>query len=313
MTRISSKTGRIIGALSCLMMLNAAVFAQQQEDVSKIEIKIQPVTENIYLLNAGFSGNIGLFVGEQGIFMIDTGNYADESLMERMTAEIAKISPQPIRLALNTHWHFDHVAGNAYLGKRGATLLAHENVWKYLSSEQKMTAFNMTIPPAPKEALPLETFTDSLTLRMNGDEAFIFHPGAAHTDGDALVYWRKANVLLTGDLYFEGMYPFIDIEHGGSINFMIDAATKVLETINDTTKVIPGHGPVTDKAKMQAYVAMLTEIRDAVRGLIAEGKTVDDIVAAKPTQKYDEGWGKVFMNPEQFTKLVYSDLIREKK
>ena len=312
MMRFFSRTARIMLGVSCAMMLNAAAFAQQ-EDVTKIEITTQPVAENIHLLNAGYSGNIGLFVGEQGIFMIDSGNYPDESLLERMTAAIANISPQPIRFMLNTHWHFDHVKGNEYLGKRGATLMAHENTWKYLSSDQTLTAFNATIPAAPKEAQPLVAFTDALTLRMNGDEMFIFHPGAAHTDGDALVYWRNANVLHTGDLYFEGMYPFIDIEHGGSINLMIDAATKVLGMMNDTTKIIPGHGPVSDKAKMQAYVAMLTDIRDTMRGLITEGKTLDEIVAANPTQKYDEGWGKGFMNPEQFTKLVYSDLIREKK
>ena len=313
MMRFFSRTARVIIGASCAMMLNAAAFAQQQEDTSKIEIKIQPVAENIHLLNAGYSGNIGVFVGEQGIFIIDSGNYPDESLLERMAAAIAKISPQPIRFMLNTHWHFDHVKGNEYFSKRGATLMAHENTWKYLSNDQTLTAFNATIPAAPKEAQPLVAFTDALTLRMNGDELFIFHPGAAHTDGDAVVYWRNANVLHTGDLYFEGMYPFIDIEHGGSINVMIDSATKVLGMMNDTTKIIPGHGPVSDKAKMQAYVAMLTGIRDNVRALIAEGKTMEEIVAAKPTQQFDDVWGKGFLTPDQFTQLVYSDLIREKK
>ncbi|GAK52241.1 beta-lactamase domain protein [Candidatus Moduliflexus flocculans] len=295
--------------ITMIVMVSSAAFAQ--DDVSKIEITSQQVADGVYVLNTVTGGNIGLSVGDQGIFMVDTGQAVE--LMDKIMAEISKISPQPVRLALNTHWHFDHIAGNEYLGQKGVTLLSHENVWKRLTTEQKLTAFNMTIPPAAKEGQPVETFSDAMTLHLNGDDIVISHPGAAHTDGDALVYWQKANVLQTGDLYFEGLYPFIDVEHGGSINFMIDVATKVMETINDTTKIIPGHGPVSDKAKMQAYVAMLTGIRDNIRALIAEGKTMEDIVAAKPTQQFDNIWGKGFLTPDQFTQLVYSDLIREKK
>lgn len=296
-------------AIAVIVMVNTASFAQY--DVSQIEITSQQVADGVYVLNTVTGGNIGLSVGDQGIFMIDTGQSVE--LMEKIMAKIAEISPQPVRLALNTHWHFDHVAGNEYLGKQGVTLMSHENVWKRLTTEQTLTAFNMTIPPAAKEGQPVQTFSDAMTLHLNGDDIVISHPGAAHTDGDALVYWQKANVLQTGDLYFEGMYPFIDVEHGGSINSMIDVATKVMETINDTTKIIPGHGPVSDKAKMQAYVAMLTGIRDNIRALIAEGKTMEEIVAAKPTQSFDDVWGNGFLTPDQFTQLVYSDLIREKK
>ena len=292
-----------------IMLVSAVSFAQ--DDVSQIEITSQQVADGVYVLNTVTGGNIGLSVGDQGIFMVDTGQ--DAKLMEKIMAEIMKISPQPVRFALNTHWHFDHVAGNEYLGKKGVTLMSHENVWKRLTTEQKLTAFNMTIPPAAKEGQPVQTFSDAMTMHLNGDDIVISHPGAAHTDGDVVVYWQKANVLQTGDIYFEGLYPFIDVEHGGSINFMIDVATKVMATINDTTKIIPGHGPVSDKAKMQVYVAMLTGIRDNVRALIAEGKTMEDIVAAKPTQQFDDVWGKGFLTPDQFTQLVYSDLIREKK
>lgn len=292
-----------------IMLVSAVSFAQ--DDVSQIEITSQQVADGVYVLNTVTGGNIGLSVGDQGIFMVDTGQ--DAKLMEKIMAEITKISPQPVRFALNTHWHFDHVAGNEYLGKKGVTLMSHENVWKRLTTEQTLTAFNMTIPPAAKEGQPVQTFSDAMTMHLNGDDIVISHPGAAHTDGDVVVYWQKANVLQTGDIYFEGLYPFIDVEHGGSINFMIDVATKVMATINDTTKIIPGHGPVSDKAKMQAYVAMLTGIRDNVRALIAEGKTMEEIVAAKPTQQFDDVWGKGFLTPDQFTQLVYSDLIREKK
>lgn len=292
-----------------IMLVGAVSFAQY--DVSQIEITSQQVADDVYVLNTVTGGNIGLSVGDQGIFMVDTGQAVE--LMDKIMAKIAEISPQPVRFALNTHWHFDHVAGNEYLGKKGVTLMSHENVWKRLTTEQTLTAFNMTIPPTAKEGQPVQTFADALTLHLNGDDIVISHPGAAHTDGDSIVYWQKANVLQTGDLYFEGLYPFIDVEHGGSINFMIDVATKVMETINDTTKIIPGHGPVSDKAKMQAYVAMLTGIRDNVRALIAEGKTMEEIVAAKPTQQFDDVWGKGFLTPDQFTQLVYSDLIREKK
>ncbi len=295
--------------IAVIVMISSVGFAQN--DVSQIEITSQQVADGVYVLNTVTGGNIGLSVGDQGIFMVDTGQAVE--LMDKIMAKIAEISPQPVRFALNTHWHFDHVAGNEYLGKKGVTLLSHENVWKRLTTEQKLTAFNMTIPPAAKEGQPVQTFGDSMTMHLNGDDIVISHPGMAHTDGDVVVYWQKANVLQTGDIYFEGLYPFIDVEHGGSINGMIEVATKVMETINDTTKIIPGHGPVSDKAKMQAYVAMLTGIRDNVRALIAEGKTLEEIVAAKPTQQFDEAWGKGFMPPDQFTQLVYSDLIREKK
>jgi len=295
--------------IAVIVMISSAGFAQY--DVSQIEITSQQVADGVYVLNTVTGGNIGLSVGDQGIFMVDTGQAVE--LMDKIMAKIAEISPQPVRFALNTHWHFDHVAGNEYLGKKGVILLSHENVWKRLTTEQTLTAFNMTVPPAAKEGQPVQTFADAMTMHLNDDDIVISHPGAAHTDGDALVYWQKANVLQTGDLYFEGLYPFIDVEHGGSINFMIDVATTVMETINDTTKIIPGHGPVSDKTKMQAYVAMLTGIRDNIRALIAEGKTMEEIVAAKPTQQFDEAWGKGFLTPDQFTQLVYSDLIREKK
>jgi glyoxylase-like metal-dependent hydrolase (beta-lactamase superfamily II) len=171
-----------------------------------------------------------------------------------------------------------------------------------------MKAFNTTIPASPHVALPVITFTRDVTFHLNGDELHLFHVKNAHTDGDAVVHFRKANVLHTGDLYFAGIYPFIDIQSGGSINGMVAAGKHLLPLIDDNSTVIPGHGPKSNKAEYKAFLEMLTSIRDRVNKLIKEGKSQEEAVAAKPTADFDGKWGKGFLSPDQFVSIVYSDL-----
>lgn len=286
------------------LALIASVGFAQQQDYSKVQITTIPITKGVAML-MGAGGNLGVTYGADGVFLIDD-QFAP--LTEKITAAIGKLSDKPVRFVINTHWHYDHVGGNENLGKAGAVIVAHENVRKRMSVDQFMQAFNTKIPAAPHVALPVITFTRDVTFHLNGDELHIFHLKNAHTDGDAVVHFRKANVLHTGDLYFAGIYPFIDVQSGGSINGMIAAGKHLLPLIDDNSTVIPGHGPKSNKAEYKTFLEMLTSIRDRVNKLIKEGKSQEEVVAAKPTADFDGKWGKGFLSPDQFVSIVYSDL-----
>lgn len=296
--------------LLCLFLLGTAssVFAQAAQP--DVKFFVEPVAGNISCIgDSAGNGNVGVSVGEDGVVLIDTKS-AD--VVEKMLAEIAKISAKPIRFVVNTHWHFDHVGGNEFVGKTGAAIIAHENVYKRMTAEQNMEFFNMKVPPAPKAALPIVTFTKDLTFRFNGEEISVFHLQPGHTDGDAIVYFRNANVLQTGDVYFAGAYPYIGIEAGGSVNKMIEAIDQLLPMMNDSTKIIPGHGPLSNKAGLEKYRTMLASVRDAITQQIHAGKTLDEIIAAKPTQAFDAEY-QCFFGENQCVKLFYLDLSRAQK
>ncbi len=270
----------------------------------EIKIEMKQITNDVSVIpGVGGSGNIGIFSGKDGIFLIDTGK--EPQHVELIKAAIATINTQPIRFILNTHWHSDHVNGNELFAKDGASILAHRQVRERVSTVQEQTQ------PLSQTAWPAITFEKNLTLHLNGDDIEIFHLGNAHTDGDAIVYFRKANVLHIGDIYFNGLYPWIDVPSNGSIDGMIDAVTQVLPMLDEKTVVIPGHGALSDKSGLEEYLAMLTGIRDAVRPLVDAGNTLAEVQAAKPTQAFDEKWGKVWLTPDQFTELVYSGMIKQ--
>lgn len=268
------------------------------------KIKTTKVARNVYML-AGEGGNIGLSVGEDGAFLIDD-QFAP--MVDMIKAAVAKVSEHPVRFLVNTHYHFDHTGGNERFGKTGAVIVAHANVRKRLSVEQFMKAFNQRLPAAPKEALPVITFEDSVTFHWNGDAVQVFHVENAHTDGDSIVWFKKANVIHTGDVFFNGMYPFIDVDGGGRIRGMVAAADRVLKIASDDTKIIPGHGPLSNKAELRAYRDMLNAVAERVAKLIADGKTTDEVVAARPTARFDERWGGGFMKPEAWTRIVDESL-----
>ena len=280
----------------------------QEPDPSKVEMKTIPIAGGVHML-VGDGGNLGVSSGNDGVFLVDD-QYAP--LTEKIRAAIAKLSNKPIRFVINTHWHWDHTGGNENLGKTGSLLVAHENVRKRMSVEQFVAAFNERVPASPAVALPVVTFTDTVTFHWNDEEIRVFHVAPAHTDGDSAVHFRKANVLHTGDLYFNGLYPFIDIDSGGSIDGMIAAVDLLLSAGNPQTRIIPGHGPLSSPAELRVYREMLAGVRDALGMLIRQGKSRQEAVAARPTAPWDAAWGNGFLKPEEFAGIIYDDLARRK-
>jgi glyoxylase-like metal-dependent hydrolase (beta-lactamase superfamily II) len=281
----------------------AAPAAAQGQDFSKVEIKVERVAPGVAVL-FGSGGNIGLSYGEDGNVLIDD-QYAP--LTDRILAAVRSVDPDPIRFVINTHWHADHTGGNERMGKAGAVIVAHDNVRRRMSTDQFMKAFNRTFPASPKEALPVVTFGQGVTLHVNGDTLEIIHVGRSHTDGDALVHWRKANVIHMGDTYFKDFsFPFIDTGSGGTLQGSIAALDTAMAMINDRTIVIPGHGPVATKADLVAYRAMIVDIRDQVSAGIKAGRTLAQIQAAKPAARY--GMAEGFVKPAAFVALVYESL-----
>jgi len=284
--------------ISCFFATSA--FAQQ--DFSKVQIKTIPVAEGVYML-AGRGGNIGLFVGQDGAFLIDD-QYAP--LTDKILEAYSAVTDKPVRFLVNTHWHGDHTGGNENIGKGGTIIVAHDNVRKRLAKGQFMKVFNANIPPAPPKALPVITFADGVTFHWNNETLEVVHSKSAHTDGDAVVYFKSANVVHVGDLFFNGIYPFIDAGSGGSLEGVIAGVDDVLGRIDDNTKVIPGHGPLGNKVDLKAYRDMLATVHGRMTALIKEGKNIDEIVAAKPTADYDAKWGGGFLKPDKWVKIVYS-------
>ena len=292
------RSGIVLASLGAALM--GAAVAAQQRDFSKVEITTQQVAEGIYMLQ-GAGGNIGIMAGADGVLTIDD-QFAP--LSEKIKAAIAKVSDKPVRFLFNTHYHGDHVGGNENFGKLGITIVAHDNVWARLSKPDAARS----LPAYPKEALPIITFGGTITFHLNGDTIAVTHLPPAHTDGDAVLYFEKANVLHTGDCFFNGRYPVVDVKVGGSVDGMIAATEKILSMVNDRTKIIPRHGPLGDKASLQAFHDMLVAVRDKVRPLVASGKSVEEIVAAKPTADFDAQWGTGGSPPDRFVTAVAEGL-----
>jgi len=275
-----------------------------QQGMDTVQIRTQAVSGGVYMLT-GRGGNIGMAVGEDAVFLVDD-QFAP--LSERIRTAVRAVTDRPIRFLVNTHWHFDHTGGNESFGKQGVVIVAHDNVRQRMSVEQFISALNQRVPPSPKAALPVVTFPSMVTFHLNGDDIHVVHVPHAHTDGDVLVHWAKANVIHMGDTYFNGGYPFIDLSSGGSIDGVIDAVGAALDYVDGATKVIPGHGPLSGRADLVAYRAVLVDIRDAVRSQIAAGHGLEQILAAKPTAKWDEVWGKSFIRPDDFVRTVHQSL-----
>jgi len=278
--------------------------ALAQQDLSKVEIQTDKLADNVYMMT-GAGGNLGVSVGEDGVFLVDD-QFAP--LTPKIQAAIAKLSAKPVRLVLNTHWHFDHTGGNENLGKAGAVIVAQENVRKRLSNEGFIAFFGMKTKAEPPVALPVITFTRDLSFQLNGEEIRAFHVPRAHTDGDTIVHFAKSDVIHMGDPFFNKMYPFIDTSSGGSVGGVLAAVDRVLKMAGDKTKIIPGHGPLATQADLKVYRDMLATVSGRVAGQIKQGKKLEEVVASKPTAQYDELWGKGFLAPEKFVEMLYGNL-----
>jgi glyoxylase-like metal-dependent hydrolase (beta-lactamase superfamily II) len=285
------------------------VFAQAKNIVDGIRasaaeapIRIHKLRNNISVLE-GSGGNIGVLTDPDGAVLVDAGITASRS---RILDALGTLSNGPVRYLINTHWHFDHADGNEWLHKEGATIIAHENARKHLAAATRVEDWDFNFPPSPAGAVPSEVFATDKTLKVNGATLVLKYYGPSHTDGDISVTFQEADILHTGDTYWNGFYPFIDYSTGGSIDGTIRAAEANLAAATDRTIVIPGHGPpASNKTELRNYRDMLVDVRDKMAALKKQGRSLNDAIAAKPTAAYDAKWGQFAVNPTLFTKLVY--------
>ena len=285
--------------------LFAAVQAVAQgQDFSKVQIKVTKVAGSVYMLE-GAGGNIGASVGDDGVVIVD-----DEylPLADKIEAALKGISDKPIKFILNTHWHGDHTGGNPHFGEK-APIIAQENVRKRLASGGK-TRFG-EVKPAPKVALPVITFENKVSVHLNGEDIRAIHFPNGHTDGDAVIFFTQSNVVHMGDDFFNGgIFPFIDIDSGGSVQGMIAGGEKVLAEVPDDVKIIPGHGPVGTKDDLRKFITMLKETSAAVQAGIKKGKTLDQLKKEKVLAKWNS-FGQSFIKTDVFTEILYDSLKKK--
>jgi|SRR5882672_4879243 len=269
-----------------------------------VPIQAQPLTDSVTLLS-GPGGNVVVLNGADGKLMGDT---FVQPAWPHLKDALDAIGKAPVKTAIDTHWHFDHSDNNAALRAAGATLVAHENTKKRMSETHTLAVLNLTFSPSPAEALPQQTFAQNHKITMNGESVSLVHIPPAHTDSDIYIHFEKANVIQTGDVFFNGMFPYIDDGTGGSVSGMIAASTKLLAVADNNTKIVPGHGPLGNKADVMKFRDMLTTVRDRLQKLKSSGKTVEEAVAAKPIDDLDPVWGKGLFNSAAFIQIAYPAL-----
>lgn len=285
-----------LATISLLLAASASLnLTAQQQDFSKVEIKTIPVAGNIQMLE-GAGGNIGVSTGPDGVLIVDD-QFAP--LAEKISAAIAKLESGPIKFVLNTHWHGDHTGGNPHFGKV-ATIVAQNNVRKRLADKSG----------TPKEALPVVTFEDTVSVHFNGEEIQLIHLGPGHTDGDSVVYFTKSGVVHMGDLFFNGKFPFVDLGSGGDVAGLVRNIEAVLKKLPADVKVIPGHGPLGTRADVEKFHEMLLETTGLVSKAISEGKSVADVKAAGLPDKW-KSWGTGFINSSRWLEITFNSLSKK--
>ncbi|HTG87644.1 MAG TPA: MBL fold metallo-hydrolase [Pyrinomonadaceae bacterium] len=293
--------------LLTLLFLFAVVSssAAAQTDYSKVEIKATKVAGNVYMLQ-GAGGNIGVSVGPDGILIVDD-QFAP--LAEKIRAALKGIDQGKLRFILNTHWHGDHTGGNVEFGPE-APIIAHDNVRKRLSSEQHIDFFKSTVPAAPKEALPVITFNQSLSVHFNGEEIRVIHYPNGHTDGDSVIFFTNSNVIHMGDDFFNGMFPFVDVDNGGNVVGLAKNVGEIIAKIPAGAKLIPGHGPLATVDDLKAFHGMLLGTIDVVRQKVAAGKTLDQIKSEGLPDEW-KSWGNGFIKTDQWIQLIHISLTKK--
>ena len=276
-------------AILLLTLFTVPAFGQD------VTIETTKLSDNVYML-IGRGGNIGVSVGEDGIFVIDD-QFAN--ITDKIVAALRQLSDKPIVFLANTHHHGDHTGGNENMAQLGATIIAHDNVRKRLKESDK-----------PSDALPVITYNDTMNLYLNGEQIIAFHVDNAHTDGDTLLYFTESNVLHTGDTFFKDRYPYIDLNSGGTVNGYIGAVKKALMLIDDNTKIIPGHGSMATKKDYETFLTMLETLKSNVITAIAKGKTEEEVANDSAiTKEYDDlGYSWRFISSEKIRRTLYLSL-----
>jgi len=267
-------------------------------------IQSQPLTDNLTLL-MGPGGNVVVLNGADGKLMGDT---FVQPAWPHLKDALDAIGKAPVKTVIDTHWHFDHSDNNASLRAAGATLIAHVNTKKRMSESHTLAVLDLAFAPSPAEALPQQTFSQNHKITMNSETVSLVHVPPAHTDSDIYIHFEKGNVLQSGDVFFNGFYPYIDGGTGGSVSGMIAGATKLIAVADNSTKIVPGHGPLGDKAALTKYRDMLTDVHGKLQKLKSAGKSLDEAVEAKPLADLDAAWGKGLFNSDTFIKIAYPAL-----
>jgi cyclase len=283
---------------------SAERLAQMRAQGASVPLETQKLRDNLYCLH-GPGGNMVVLNGPEGKILVDSSYLA---VAPKLKASLDAIGNAPLKILINTHWHFDHTDGNAPIHQEGAMICAHENTRKRLSTAQDVTGFGLHFDPAPAEAWPAQTFADSMRLYFNGEEIELGYIQPAHTDGDIYVRYANSNVLHMGDVFFNQLYPFIDKSTGGRIDGMIAGATQGLTLADSGTKIVPGHGAVSDRAGLDKYREMLVTVRERVLKQKQAGRSLEETIALKPTAEFDAVWGGGLVKADLFVTVVYSTL-----
>jgi glyoxylase-like metal-dependent hydrolase (beta-lactamase superfamily II) len=293
---------RLLHCLSAALttfFLTAPAMAQMP-DWDEIEIRTTDIGDGIYTLE-GMGGTIGISVGDDGVFVIDD---QFQPLADKILAAIAAVTDKPVRFVINTHWHGDHTGANAEMAAAGGVLVAHDNVRVRMAAEGPQQA--------DEAALPIVTFSDSVTFHFNGHEIAVLHPVDAHTDGDAVVHFVDIDVIHAGDILFNGVYPYIDLGSGGSIDGFLHAMRVIESMAGPDTRIIAGHGKVAaTKADIRKNIEMLEITSERIQALIDDGKSLEEIKAADPLADYNDEYTWSFINGERFTEILYGGLVED--
>lgn len=288
------------------LCLIAGIFSVHYGFAEEVRFATTQVKEGLYVLQGegGFTGgNIAISIGDDGVVMIDDGL---SPFLDKLKAAIKELTSAQVDFLINTHIHGDHTGNNASFGDAGAHIVAHKNLRERFKTMQHDTPEGKK--PTPPSALPVITFSSEISFYLNGSETRVFHVAKAHTDGDAVIHFIDLNVIHTGDALFNGLFPFIDLESGGSVSGYIDAQKRIYELAKDDTVIIPGHGPIAKRADLKTSFTMLEDARSLVRDLVAKGKSEEDIVKLNPLKKYHDKWNWGFITTEKMTRTLYKDL-----